>query len=277
MSGIATHALRAVRRRFGASIWIERGSRHILSQKRIMEQLPTPVMLSDFTVGRELLDYDAADTLVVPSRHVSESFAEYGVAKSKLFQNPYGVDLRMFPPTAVSGDTPPTILSVGTWCYRKGCDQLLAAWRLLPGVRLLHVGAVGDLALPSDPGFLHVDPVPQWQLSNFYAQAHVFALPSREEGLAVVQAQALASGLHLVCSGFSGGEDYSGLFPGSNRIRVCSMDAPQELAHLLQLSLADAQLETGVRESSAQMRAHLSWSAYGKRYSEELALRVTRN
>ena len=69
------------------------------------------------------------------------------------------------------------------------------------------------MSFPNSERFVHYDFVPQWRLGEFYAQAHVFAIASKEEGLALVQLQALASGLPLVCTDRTGGGDLS-LTPG---------------------------------------------------------------
>jgi len=99
---------------------------------------------------------------------------------------------------------------------------LSAALEQLPEARLIHVGGAGDVSFPTSERFVHYDSVPQWGLGEFYAQAHVFAIASREEGLALVQLQALASGLPLVCTNRTGGADLS-LPPGlASRIRVVS-------------------------------------------------------
>src|SRR5204863_4159729 len=100
-----------------------------------------------------------------------ESFQCDQSAFGKLFYNPYGVDLAMF--TLRTRDArfePFSILFVGVWSFRKGCDLLAEAVRQVPGVRLNHVGAIGDLKFPTeDNRFMHFDPVPQPELTRFYA------------------------------------------------------------------------------------------------------------
>ncbi len=97
MSGIYLEAARFARWRYGARIWLERGSRHILSQLRILAEIDGAEQPSRFTVRRELAGYEMADRIVVPSVHAEESFATVPDLRSKLFRNPYGVDLGMFP------------------------------------------------------------------------------------------------------------------------------------------------------------------------------------
>ena len=68
------------------------------------------------------------------------------------------------------------------------------------------LGAI--LVFPTDdPRFVHIDPVPQTELARFYAEADAFVLASREDGFGVVLAQALASGLPVICTDRTGGAD----------------------------------------------------------------------
>jgi starch synthase len=277
MSGMCTKTALAARRKYNARIWIERGSRHILSQEKILAGLPGCRQVSSFAVRRELADYALADTIVIPALHVERSFLEHQAPPAVLFRNAYGVDLNMFPPTPAPNGIRPTIIMVGSWSLRKGCDVLLRAWRRLPGVRLIHVGSVSDLPLPNDSSFEHHDHVPPSQLSGFYGQSHVFALPSREEGMAVVQAQALASGLRLVCSDRAGGEDLREFTDSPQRISVVEADDVDQLAEALKVALAEAITEQGLRDGLGNSRARLGWPAYGKRYELELERRLMAN
>src|SRR5262249_48519799 len=155
---------------------------------------------SSLTIERELAGYELADRIVIPSAHVERSFTQHGTAQEKLFRNPYGVDLAMFPPVERRNPSKTiTIMFVGTWSLQKGCDLLTSAVRTVPDARLVHVGAIGDLAFPEDDARLvHIDPVPQPELSRFYAEGDIFVLASRQDGFGVVLAQALASGLPVI-------------------------------------------------------------------------------
>ncbi|MDP3673061.1 MAG: glycosyltransferase family 4 protein [Telluria sp.] len=270
MSGMYLEAARFAKERYGAQVWLERGSRHILSQRDILREVgargPT-----QFIVDRELAGYELADRIVVPSSHVVESFAEHqpGVMH-KLFVNPYGVDLDQFPQRTVRrANETPTILFVGGWSKRKGADLLEGAIRQLNGVRLLHVGAIIDTPFPSDDTrFTHVDPVAQWKLSEYYRQSDVFALASREEGLAMVQVQALASGLALVCTHRTGGADLALSPKLADQIFVASLD-PVAIAKAIEAAVQKAALGP-VRLEEAD-RDLLSWRAYASRYGLELS------
>lgn len=125
MSGLCVNSALAARREFGARVFLERGSRHVISQKEILEGIPAiirgnkPVVPRSY-VQRELTGYELADVIVVPSHHVEESFVQRGVPRSKLFRNPYGVDLDMFPPTQAPPSSPRTVLFVGACSLQKG-------------------------------------------------------------------------------------------------------------------------------------------------------------
>jgi alpha-maltose-1-phosphate synthase len=169
MSGMYLDAARTAKRKYGAQVWLERGSRHILSQRDILVEIGAKPP-SDFIIARELAGYELADRIVVPSSHVVESFQERAPHLThKLFVNPYGVDLDHFPLRTAPppAGTPATVIFVGGWSRRKGVDILTAAIQALDGVRLLHVGGLVDMPFPDHPRFTHLDPVPQWTLKAF--------------------------------------------------------------------------------------------------------------
>ena len=274
MSGIAVRSLDAVQQRYGARVFLERGSHHILSQRAILEAIPgvTASPVPAFFVERELAGYGFADCVTVPAAHVAESFLRRGFPSAKLFHNPFGVDLGVFSPTPAPAATQAkTIIMTGAWSLRKGCDVLVEAWRRLPGVQLLHVGPVLDAPLPGGaPGFQHFDAVPQHELPGFYARAHVFALASREEGLALVQVQALACGLPLVCTTRTGGADLGGRTVVEHAVSVVPPDDPERLAAALARALAIPQPSGELRDLLGRHRESFSWAAYAKRYESRL-------
>ena len=273
MSGIGVRALDEVRRKYGAKVFVERSSVHILAQRDILQGMPgaDPELSRHFPIERELTCYALADTITVPARHVWDTFIERDFSPQRLFLNAFGVSLDTFVPApAPPVDARPTILMAGAWSLRKGCDVLVEAWRKLPGTRLVHVGPLADAPLPDDAHFEHVDPVPQSQLPSWYARAHVFALASREEGQAVVQAQALASGLRLVCTTRTGGADLIPWTETEHAIRVVPPDDAVALAEALQAALAERPATGEPRDVLGRFRQELSWPASARRYEQRL-------
>jgi len=271
MSGLCVRSAQAARGKYGAKIFIERGSRHILSQKEILDLIPNSrrETVSNFSIKRELWAYEYADVIVIPSHHTEESFAMRGIPQAKLFRNPYGVDLTMFPPTQRDTNRN-TILFVGTWSLRKGCEVLWAACEENSSWHLLHVGPVGDAPQPNSPRFEHCEPVEQANLVEFYRRSHVFAHASREEGLSLVQAQALACGLPLVCTDRTGGADLQELLNDPKYVTVVPPDDVAALSRGIEKALAISENQTGLRDILGPAREKFSWSAYGRRYADEI-------
>lgn len=274
MSGIYLEAARFAKRRFGAGIWLERGSRHILSQDEILADIPGATRPTSLSIARELAGYALADRIVIPSLHVKESFCRDPTAYAKLFMNPYGVNLEMFPAAErhKSGKEF-TLLFVGSWTLRKGCDLLASAVLHTPGVRLVHVGSIGsDLTFPTDNSrFVHIDPVPQAELARFYAGADAFVLASREEGLAVVLAQALASGLPVICTDRTGGVDLAHTPALTQYITVIPHDDLSALVAAVAGLRDRHKADQRPKPLADSDRETLSWAAYGSRYAKQIA------
>ncbi len=272
MSGIYVEAAQYARKRFGARIWLVRASRHILSQDEILTAIPGSERPSPLAIRRELAGYALADRIDIPSSHVEESFLRDDTAFAKLIRNPFGTDLKMFPLAAEKrpGD-PITFLTVGHWSLRKGCDVLGEAIRRLGSVRLRHVGDILDLAFPNDTNlFEHHPRVPQWQLPEIYARADAFVLASQEEGLSYVIAQAVASGLPVICTDRTGGADLAHTPALKARITVVPHDNVEALIDAM-ASLRD-RLCAGERFAplTEDDLDTLTWRAYAVRYSKQL-------
>ena len=275
MSGLCVKSAQVARGKYGAKIFLERGSRHILSQKEILEAIPgmNRPAVPEFNLRRELWGYDFADVISIPSRHVERSFLERGFPAEKLFRNPYGVDLTMFPPTPKSANKIPTLVFAGTWSLQKGCDVLAKAVEGRPW-RLIHVGAVADAPLPQLASFESLGFVPQSKLAGIYGQADVFVLPSRQDGFGMVLGQALACGLPLVCTDRTGGEDLAELLEDPSWVTVIKADDPAALRAGIEQGLGRAGTQAGLRNIMGTARDRLSWRAYAERYEQKLKAEI---
>jgi glycosyltransferase involved in cell wall biosynthesis len=269
MSGIYLQAARFAKWRYGAKIFLERGSRHIVSQRTILAETPQAEQVTSFTVRRELLGYTIADRIAVPSSHVLDSFAPWPETARKLFLNPYGVDLSQFPLRRLDSIAEPTVLFVGHWSYQKGADVLIKAMEMTSAT-LVHVGALVDVPFPDHPRFIHYDPVPQWELERFYRIAPVFVLASRQDGLAMVLLQALASGLLVVCTDRTGGSDLARL-PGFARLIRIVPTGDVGALHVALMQALEQTRDNRARPMITEAeRQSLSWREYALRYHREL-------
>lgn len=239
----------------GSSIIIERGSKHILEHARILRKIKGIGLGDDklnFFIRRELESYALADYIAVASKHVYDSFIKNNYDAQKLFVNPYGVDLSMFscqPQITKKYD----VVMVGGWSLRKGCDLIIEAIKKTK-YSFLHVGSIVDLEFPQDTQFTHVPSVDQKELVNYYNQAKIFVLPSREEGLAMVQVQAIACNIPLVGSKDSGAEDLQALVDKPEYIRIIDEYSVDALIKAMDeaLSYAEKPILGGCRRCNMQ-------------------------
>lgn len=270
MSGDFLFAPRMAKRK-GATIIIERGSKHILEQRRILESIPSlrgkkPV--PDMNVKRELACYELADYIAIASEHVKRSFLSHNYPEQKLFVNPYGVDLSDFYPANQEKEKKYDVIMVGRWCYRKGCDLIVEAIRKV-GVKFLHVGSIGDMPFPSGTNFTHVNAVNQKELINYYHQAKVFLFPSREDGFGMVLSQAVACNLPVVGSLDCGAPDLKEMVALPDYITLIDDYTPEAVTEALRKSLVNyEQLKNFVYVGSAI--EELTWKSYGNRYANFL-------
>jgi glycosyltransferase involved in cell wall biosynthesis len=205
----------------GMKVVVERGSSHAAYQRDILLEeyekwgAPTDALRRSFSPERmeqELLEYKMADSISIPSSFVERTFLENGITKDKLIKVPYGVDLREFRQMPKQDDVFRVVFA-GSMELQKGVHYLLQAFSelKLPDAELWLVGG----AMPDiEPffkryagAFHHFGHQPQAKLHEYYSQCSVFAICSIQEGLALVQPQAMACGLPLLCTLNSGGED----------------------------------------------------------------------
>jgi len=219
---IVIGGLRVARKakKFGAVTIAERGSSHILYQNKILQEeyekysvkiepfmLPHPKVIKDDLRGYEEMDY-----ISIPSSFVKRTFLEYGVSESKIIQVPYGVDLSAFKQIP-KNDNVFRVVFAGGMALRKGVHYLLQAFSELnlPNSELLLIGSMNDEIKPFfkkyEGKYKWLGHIPQNELYKYYSQGSVFVIMSIEEGLAMVQPQAMACGLPVICTTNTGGED----------------------------------------------------------------------
>src|SRR3989344_8541889 len=198
----------------------ERGSSHISYQNKILSEeyekfgvkiepfmLPHQKIIED-----ELKSYEEVDYISVPSSFLKRTFLEYGFPENKIIQVPYGVDLSQFKQVSKE-DNIFRVIFVGGMILRKVVHYLLRAFSELnlSNSELMLIGAMNDEIKPFfkkyDGKFNYIGKVPQKELYKYYSQSSVFVIMSIEEGLAMVQLQAMACGLPVICTTNTGGED----------------------------------------------------------------------
>jgi glycosyltransferase involved in cell wall biosynthesis len=200
---------------------VERGSSHATYQRDILIEefekwgAPTDTLHRSFSQARmdqELLEYELADFIAIPSTFVERSFVENGISRDKLIKVPYGVNLSEFKQLPKQDDVFRVVFA-GAMSLRKGVHYLLQAFAEL-NLPKAELWLIGD-KLPEIEQFFkryagafhYFGNQPQAKLHEYYSQCSVFSTCSIEEGMAMVQLQGMACGLPLVCTPNTGGED----------------------------------------------------------------------
>jgi glycosyltransferase involved in cell wall biosynthesis len=163
-------------------------------------------------VERELLEYEECDLILVPSTFAHRSFVQMAISETKLAKIPFGVDLDLFKPIPKE-DNVFRVIYVGNLSLQKGIPYLLEAIAPLHLPRF-EVWLIGH-ALPEVSPFLakyngsfrYWGFIPQKDLHKYYSQCSVFVIASIQDGLALVQAQAMACGLPVIATPHTGAED----------------------------------------------------------------------
>lgn len=262
------YSLKYAKKKFKATVILERGTSHALDEFMILHSNPKKNrknLYSKKWIDRDLRSYYLADYISVGANHVKESFLKYGFPSEKIFVNNYGVNLNHFYPTKHPDNDCFDLIFVGQWCYRKGCD-LISKVCLREGYRFLHVGSIVDMEFPINSFMTHIDVVDETELINYYKRAKVFVLPSRDEGLALVQLQALTCGLPVVCSKKSGGIDLLKYFNKENLIYELEEFNCENLVKNINLAIKEIDRSVKIRDNFSNNLADSSWSGYGKRY-----------
>ena len=213
--GLKSH--RVAKQRYGALTVCDRGSSHILFQDEILAEEYARWrilyrLVNRGVVERELGEYEICDLVAVPSEFVWRTFIEKGVPEKKLVKLPFGVDLELFRPIAKQ-DKVFRVIYVGNLTLRKGLPYLLEA-TAAPGAPPLELWLIGSVDPDIKPllakykgRFRYMGVIARPELYKYYSQGSVFVLASIEEGLALVQAQAMACGLPVIATTNTGAED----------------------------------------------------------------------
>jgi alpha-maltose-1-phosphate synthase len=264
----------------GARYVCDRGSSHIRYQDELVsEELQRWGVrrraVYPFMLEREEAEYAQADAITVPSEFARQSFIEQGVPAAKVVKIPYGVRLERFHPVGVPPADSFEVLFTGTVGFRKGIPYLLEAFRKLrhPRKRLRIAGPVQDdirpwLATQNLDSIEILGRMPQSKLVELMSTSHVMVLPSIEEGLALVQGQALACSCPLISSENTGGSD---LFSHGVEGFIVPIRSADAIAERLQQLADDPGLRQSMSEAALRRVKSLGgWDQYGAQYAELL-------
>lgn len=279
--GLSGQSLRSFRRavQLGSKTVCERGSSHILFQDQILKEEHDlwgfhyrPIDRQ--VIDQELQEYELCDRIAVPSSFAERTFVERGIPQAKMIRNPYGVNLDIFRPWP-KRDSRFRILFVGNVSLQKGIGYLLRAMALLRRLDcdLWLIGPTSPTMLQFVNNFILtnnldqtvklIGTVPYASLPDYYSQASVFVLPSVQEGLALVQAQAMACGLPVIATTNTGAAE---LFENGQEGFIIPIRSPEAIAECIETLATSPDLFNHMRALCLQ-RVHSTggWENYGKR------------
>ena len=222
--------------------------------------------------------YEEVDYILCPSEFVRKSFLSNGFSPEKIIKVNFGF------PSIKIGDPSKTksktfrILYVGQLHYRKGLRYAIQAFSKLKNSNkeFVIVGpktSITGLENTKIPdGVIFTGPLKGRALEEEYMKANVFLLPSLEEGLALVQGEALSFGLPLLITSNTGGEDI--ITNGVEGFIVPPANS-DELANKLQWMCDDRELLESMSQSAFKTAKLLgSWDNAAERLVSELRNRI---
>ena len=283
ISGSSLLAGQQVQRNGGLFI-CDRGSSHQRYQETLLaeEHSRWPVARpqpDSRDTHREEEIYRVADAITVPSSFAARSFYAMGIQKQKIHILPYGVRLEQFTKTAQPPHDRLEVLFAGAVGLRKGFPYLLQAFASLrhPAKRLRVAGSIQNeikSLLPKLPqtNVEYLGSVSQSHLVELMNTSHVMVLPSIEEGLALVQGQALACGCPVIATTNTGAED---LFTDGVEGFIVPIRDVAALTDRMQLLADDPLLQSRMSHAALMRVRHLGgWGDYGDRW-EQLLLHLS--
>ncbi len=253
-----------------------RGSTHILFQKKILEEeykkydiKTRPI--NNKIIEKELLEYEEADYIYVPSVFAKETFIQHNINPNKIIQIPYGVNSSLFHKDTRDDDVF-RIVFVGSLSLRKGVQYLLEAFSELnlKNAELVFIGYIDpdikDILHKYENIFKFIGKVEQAMLYKYLSNSSVFVFPSLEEGLAQVILQAAACGLPVICTPNSGCEDV--ITDGREGFIVPIRDITALKEKILYLYEHKNERDS-MSEMAFKKAQNLTWDIFGKRIITE--------
>ncbi len=196
-------------KKLGYKTFVERACPHIDVQEKLLNEEyrllsapPEQKPLRKKVLARMKNEYELADYIVVPSQYSLKSFIELGFPREKLLAVPLSFEKSVSPPASRNYGKL-RFLCIGGNFYRKGTFYLLKAWAKVntKNAELVIKGGIpsqyAGLAAIKNVTVLNKR-VSNEEIEKMYHEAHVFVLPSIDDGFGLVAAEAMACGLPVI-------------------------------------------------------------------------------
>ncbi len=273
LSGGGLSSGRAIKARGGVYV-CDRGSTHIRYQEALLreEYARYGVPFTPFfprMVDKELQEYDEADAVLVATKFGAQTYIDQGIPEQKMVRALYGVNLDQFYPTA----SPPTdsfeVVFAGALSIRKGIRYLVEGFDRLkhPKKRLTLLGqplpeteeviakavATGSVVVAGS--------VSRDEVRERMSRSHVLVLPSVEDGMGMVQTQAMACRCPVIATRNTGCEEI--FEDGKQGFAIDMRDAETLADRLTQLADSPDLRERMAAASLERVKELGGWNQYG--------------
>jgi glycosyltransferase involved in cell wall biosynthesis len=281
-SGMSLHSIRRAKE-LGMITILERGSSHIEIQHAILKdeyaRFGKEFSIHSSVITKELLEYEEADYIAVPSTFVKDSFIKKGIPEQKIFLNPFGANRSFIRKTQAIRDSKAkfSIVYMGTLSIRKGLIYLFQALASLQipeqDFEVLFLGSVesemkSTIAKYKKSNWNFMGHVDHYSLPDWLVKCDIGVQPSLEEGLSMVIPQMMACGVPVIITPNTGGQNI--ILDGENGMVVPVRD-PAAIAEKLEWAFRHPDLLREMKEkASDSISNEFTWDAYGNRYSSFL-------
>lgn len=207
--------------------------------------------------------FGMSDVVLAASEFTRLSLLKVGCPAEKIAVVPYGVDQRWFDLPA--RPVPGRVLFVGTVGLRKGNHYLAEAYRILKdrGVdtefRVAGPHDPNQIATPLFQGPKYLGQVPRTLVTEEFAQADVFVLPTVAEGFGLVHLEAMACGVPVVTTPNCGSLVRDGVDG-----HIVPIRDPQLLADRIEGLIRDRAERQRISRNARERAEQFTWDAYSK-------------
>lgn len=264
----------------GGKYICDRGSSHIRFQNEILNE-EFKIWGYKFkgvdprVIDKEENEYQISDQITVPSEFVKRSFLLKGVPEQKITKVIYGARLDRFKKTQNPPSNTFRLLWVGAVSIRKGFMYALEAFQRFKysSKEFVVVGSVDPeikemLRRENITNIKFLGNVPNAELPMIYSTAHAFVLASLEEGLAMVQGEALACGCPVIASANTGAED---LFSNGIEGFIVPIRSAQAILERIENLADDSTLQKRMSDAAIKRVTEMGgWDSYGSEYKNLL-------
>ncbi len=221
---------------------------------------------------RKSCELELADAIVVPSRFVMDSLPAHIRSTKRCVLAPFGApstDARADEGRRETGG-PLRVMFAGAMTQRKGLADLFAAMRLL-NRRDVELVVLGALNAPMSfyrsqyDAFVYEGTRSHADVLAVMRTCDVLALPALVEGRALVQQEALASGLPLIVTANAGGDD---LIEEGRTGFLVPIRSPEAIADRIAWFADHRQFLPDLRRHAVRKAVETSWADYENRVLE---------